>query len=331
MADKNDKKKRRGERGKIGEHGEPESPADKRARARRKRSEERSDVLPAERRLMTRGGATDRGEPKPAAPPSPAAQTLPAPTPPVAPPPPPEAQTAPPVPVAPQGTPAPETPQPAPPAAPPARPTGPPQGPPPPRPEARPPHRPGGPPAGQAPGSRSAPRRVPAPPPQRITNLPTRAQEPTKIQPVGVGILLIVALAVAWFFGGIWGIPFVILLVFFLWKKVDSRDLLALCAVLIAAVPLIMVVQGFNLQGNPDSSYALKQILAHGVAGTAIGLLAVASIVAAVDWRYRVLPLDPATDPQDEPVMVTLLPGGKSPSAGVRHSGSELRRPKGQP
>lgn len=146
-----------------------------------------------------------------------------------------------------------------------------------------------------------------------------------------MALLLVVALAVAWFFGGIWGIPFVFLLVFFLWKKVDSRDLLALCAVLIAAVPLIMVVQGFNLQGNPDSSYALKQILAHGVAGTAIGLLAVASIVAAVDWRYRVLPLDPATDPQDEPVMVTLLPGGKSPSTGTRPSGSETRRPKGQP
>lgn len=118
----------------------------------------------------------------------------------------------------------------------------------------------------------------------------------------------------------------------FLWKKVDSRDLLALCAILIAAVPLIMAVQGFNLNGNPDSSYALKQILAHGVAGTAIALLAVASIVAAVDWRYRVLPLDPAGDPQDEPVMVTLLPGGKAAKQPAGQLGeAKTKRPKGQP
>ncbi len=153
--------------------------------------------------------------------------------------------------------------------------------------------------------------------PARPTNLPTRAREPQKVHPVGVALLVVLALAVSYFFADIWGLFFVPLLLVFLWRKVDSRELLGITAVMVAAVPLIMVVQGIDLGGNIDSSYALKQMLAHAVAGIAVGLLAVACVVAAVDWRYRVLPLDPAGDPNDEPVLVTFLPSKKGIGAGV--------------
>jgi hypothetical protein len=137
------------------------------------------------------------------------------------------------------------------------------------------------------------------------------------VHPVGVAILVLIALAVAYFFADIWGLFFVPLLLILLWRKVDSRELLGITAVIVASVPLIMVVQGINLGGNIDSSYALKQMLAHAVAGIAIGLLAVACIVAAVDWRYRVLPLDPAGDPNDEPVLVSFLPSRRGIGARV--------------
>lgn len=132
---------------------------------------------------------------------------------------------------------------------------------------------------------------------------------------MGVALLVLVALGIAYFFADLWGVIFVPLLLVFLWRKVDSRELLAITAVMVAAIPLIMVLQGIDLGGQIDSSYALKQMLAHAVAGIAVGLVAVACVVAAVDWRYRVLPLDPAGDPQDEPVLVSFLPSRKGVSA----------------
>lgn len=265
------------------------SPAEQRALARKRLAERIRTTIPDEQRRMTRRAGGRPVSPE-AAPPAQAAPP---------PPPPPEAATV------------------QPPTAPAA---------PPPTPAERPPRprSPEGAPGGRrpAPARGARPRRRPAPPagpaiPVRPTNLPTRAREPSKVHPVGVAVLIVLALAVAYFFADIWGLVFVPLLLVFLWRKVDSRELLGITAVMVAAVPLIMVVQGIDLGGNIDSSYALKQMLAHAVAGIAIGLLAIACVVAAVDWRYRVLPLDPAGDPDDEPVLVSFLPSRKGISARV--------------
>ncbi len=301
------------------------SPAEQRALARKRLAERIRATIPDEQRRMTKrsGAQAIPGEPVPTTPP-PQAPTMPPAAPPPARPEPPTAGTAgPPSPVPPAAPPAPEVAmppqpsetQPAPPQQPRRRPRPP---------EGRPARKP---PAGR--GAR--PKRpetaglVPAVA-ARPTNLPTRAKEPSKVHPVGVAVLIVLALGIAYFFADIWGLFFVPLLLVFLWRKVDSRELLGITAVMVASIPLIMVIQGIDLGGNIDSSYALKQMLAHAVAGIAIGLLAIACVVAAVDWRYRVLPLDPAGDPNDEPVLVSFLPSRKGIGARVVAKATPLKQ-----
>ncbi len=301
------------------------SPAEKRALARKRLAERIRATIPDEQRRMTKkaGTPTRTGQP-------PTTGTVETPAPPA-----PEIETerAPAV-TPPQPTPTPEPWEQAPPPpagmrsteeAPPVSPT-PPDSAVPPQAPTPPSGRLHGTPRGRRPvppqprGGRMVQRRgapAPAVVPIRPTNLPTRAREPQKVHPIGVALLVVLALAVSYFFADIWGLFFVPLLLVFLWRKVDSRELIGITAVMVAAVPLIMVVQGIDLGGHIDSSYALKQMLAHAVAGIAVGLLAVACVVAAVDWRYRVLPLDPAGDPNDEPVLVTFLPSKKGIGAGV--------------
>lgn len=292
------------------------SPAEQRALARKRLAERIRATIPDAQRRMTRRGGTQAVTPSPptaAAPPPPPQAQAPAPpppsTPPVAPPPPTTEGTLPARAMEPTQPPPPVEPEPG------GAPTeGAPRLP---RPEAPPPRRMpprgGRPPRGRP---RAAPDAIPAAL-ARPTNLPTRAREPSKVHPVGVAILIVIAVAIAYFFADIWGIFFVPLLLILLWRKVDSRELLGVTAVVVASIPLIMVIQGIDLGGNIDSSYALKQMLAHSLAGIAIGLLAVACVVAAVDWRYRVLPLDPAGDPNDEPVLVSFLPSRKGIGARV--------------
>lgn len=267
------------------------SPAEQRALARKRLAERIRATIPDEQRRMTRRAGAQPTPQETVPPPQVPVGPPPAAAPPTAPPPPPEAPTI----------------QPPPPPEAPPRPR---------RAEGPPRTRRPAPPPGARPARRPAPPGAPAIP-ARPTNLPTRAREPSKVHPVGVAVLVILALAVAYFFAYIWGLFFVPLLLVLLWRKVDSRELLGITAVMVASVPLIMVVQGINLGGNIDSSYALKQMLAHAVAGIAIGLLAIACVVAAVDWRYRVLPLDPAGDPNDEPVLISFLPSRKGIGARV--------------
>lgn len=306
------------------------SPAEQRALARKRLAERIRATIPDEQRRMTRktGAPQQAGLTRP----SPAAAPPPATTPPAEPAPVPTApptvtqpapgvtaEAMPPATTAEPSVPA----APPPPEAPPVAPTaeGAPQ-----RPQMR---RPAPPREGMRRRAGPPPaRRRPVPPAAalRPTNLPTRAKEPTKVHPVGVATLLLVAVAVAYFFADIWGVFFVPLLLVLLWRKVDSRELLAVTAVIVASIPLIMVLQGIDLGGQIDSSYALKQMLAHAVAGIAVGLVAVACIVAAIDWRYRVLPLDPASDPQDEPVLVSFLPSRKGLEAATIAKARPLRR-----